>query len=316
MISPPPKARSGGMGPFGYAERARALAADRTPFVVATVIRVRKPASARPGDAALVLQDGTIEGFVGGACAQSTVRSEAIRAMGSGEPVVLKITPGVAAGEQVRSAPGTVEVSNPCLSGGEMEIFLEPVVAPPLVVVHGHGPVAQALVDGASWAGFEATEGTEETCLDGVSAVVVAAHGGDEAGLITQAARAGVAYIGLVASRARGGAVVEATDLDHEARSRVFTPAGLDIGARGPEHIAVSIFAEIVSVLAKNPPAARAPSPEGEGPRHAKDPVCGMVVPPGPPSAALEVSGVTVWFCCKGCLDAYALAPGEYPHTP
>ncbi len=124
----------------GLLERVSALRAERQPFVVATVVRAERPTSAKPGDAALVLADGTVDGFVGGECAEASVRAQALATLASGEPVLLRVTP-----EPAPDVQGTVTVHNPCLSGGTLEIFLEPSVPPPLLVVHGRAPIAAAL---------------------------------------------------------------------------------------------------------------------------------------------------------------------------
>ena len=120
--------------------RAEQLRSTRTPFVLATVVRVERPSSARPGDQALVLPDGTMEGFVGGVCAESTTRAEALRLLAAGEPGMLRITPAGGSDELVG---GLHVVENPCLSGGTVDLFLEPVLPALLVVVLGDGPVAR-----------------------------------------------------------------------------------------------------------------------------------------------------------------------------
>src|SRR3954470_18220339 len=101
--------------------RVQELVADRLPFVQATVVRTARPTSVRPGDSALVLADGTIEGFVGGTCAQASVRLHAARALETGDPVLLRLEPGDEAQDDQRE--GVVVVHNPCLSGGSLEIF-------------------------------------------------------------------------------------------------------------------------------------------------------------------------------------------------
>jgi xanthine dehydrogenase accessory factor len=110
--------------------RARELARQGVPCVIATVVRAQRPASARPGNGAVVLADGTIEGFVGGVCTEQSVRAYSLKAIDSGEPVLLRVLPDAdeRGGESVSREPGTVIVQNPCLSGGAVEIFLEPVV--------------------------------------------------------------------------------------------------------------------------------------------------------------------------------------------
>src|SRR5579872_4218660 len=122
----------------GLLSRAASLRTDRVPFVVATVVRVERPASAKPGDCALVLADGTLYGFAGGECAEATVRSEAASRLTTGESVLLRITPG--AGAPVLG-DGLVVVPNHCLSGGTIDVFLEVVRPPMLILIYGETPI-------------------------------------------------------------------------------------------------------------------------------------------------------------------------------
>ena len=140
------------------AERAeRELIAAGASFVEATVVRAQSPTSVRAGDAAIVRRDGTIEGFVGGACAETSVRLHAMRVLETCEPLLLRILPGEAEGE-AGTGDGAVTVKNPCLSGGALEIFLEPRLPPATIRVVGQSPIAVALADrpcrripGTSW---------------------------------------------------------------------------------------------------------------------------------------------------------------------
>ena len=225
-------------------ERAAALRAARLPFVHARVVRAERPTSAKPGDEALIMADGTVEGFVGGTCAESTVRTQSLAVIESREPLLLRITRSVEPGRV--DPPGTVTVPNHCLSGGALEIFLEPVLPAPVIAVHGDTPIARALLDLGGPAGYHMISFTAAT-LDEASAVVVASHGRDETGPLTAALAAGVPYVGLVASHRRGAAVVASLAVDPADQERVRAPAGLDIGARTPEQVALSILAEIVA---------------------------------------------------------------------
>ena len=242
------------------AGRTDALTASRTPFAVATVVRRQRPSSVRPGDSAVVLADGTIEGFVGGACAEESVRLHALRVLETGEPLLLRIVPGEVEGP---AQEGAVTVSNPCLSGGALEIFLEPHVPAPRLVIVGNTPIALALSRLASEVGFDAYMGTvlSHAFADDDAAVVVASHGHGEEEALEAALATAVPYVGLVASRVRGAAVRESLDAD---TTRLRTPAGLDIGARTPEEVALSILAEIVAVRSHlaphRPPAEPAPA--------------------------------------------------------
>jgi xanthine dehydrogenase accessory factor len=187
------------------ARRVAAREEKRVAFVHATVVRAGRPASVRAGATALVLGDGTIEGFVGGHCAEPSVRLHALRVLETGEALLLRIEPRDGTGT---TTEGAVTEHNPCLSGGALEIFLEPHVPAPRILVVGETPIAHALAS---------------------------------------ALEAGVPYVALMASRKRGEAVVADLDVDDADRARVHTPAGLDIGARTPGEVALSILAEIVA---------------------------------------------------------------------
>jgi xanthine dehydrogenase accessory factor len=223
--------------------RADELASSRVAYVVATVVRRQRPSSVRPGDSAIVLGDGAIDGFVGGACAEESVRLHALRVLETGEPLLLRIVPG---DDDAPAQEGAVTVSNPCLSGGALEIFLEPRLPAPRIAIVGDTPIARALARIAREAGFDpARSGTDPfLAADDDAAVVVASHGHGEEAALEAALASAVPYVGLVASRARGAAVRESLTGDV---TRLRTPAGLDIGARTPEHVALAILAEIVA---------------------------------------------------------------------
>jgi xanthine dehydrogenase accessory factor len=239
--------------------KADQLRTGRTPFVLATVVRAERPTSAKPGDRALVLADGTLEGFVGGSCAESTVRSQSLRLLASGESTLLRITPTDE--PAVLTVEGTVTVNNPCLSGGTLDIFLEAMLPPVLVYVYGSGPVAQALVDVGGALGYEVHAAVPDDALPvDLGALVVASHGTDEESVLTAAVHAGVPYVGLVASKRRGAAVLATLDVPP---STVHTPAGLDIGGRTAAEIALSIYAQLVAERPREhtPPVESATGP-------------------------------------------------------
>ena len=227
-------------------ERVQQLRRSRTPFVHATVVRAQHPTSAHTGDQAILLSDGTIEGFVGGQCAQSSVRKAALGALQAGESVLLRVLPD---GEvQFPEAPGACVVVNPCLSGGALEIFLDPQVPAPLVRICGATPIAEALAAMTATLGYEVHRDGDAD-LAHAAAVVVATHGGPEAEMIRAALDAGVGYVGLVASKVRGDAILDGLALTDAERRRVHTPVGLPIGAKTPAEIAVSILAEVVRAI-------------------------------------------------------------------
>jgi xanthine dehydrogenase accessory factor len=293
-------------------ERVNGLRTGRTPFVLATVVRAERPTSAKPGDCALVLADGTIDGFVGGVCAESTVRLESLRLLHAGESGLLRITPHVSDEDPQE---GVRTVGNPCLSGGTLEIFLEAMIPPVLVTVHGEAPVARALVRVGTALDWDVRAGVDASApiSPDTSAVVVASHGRDEATVLRRALEAGVGYVALVASRRRSAGVLAELAAAGVDGSRVHAPAGLDIGARTAGEIALSVFADIVA----NRPRVALPPPSSvaAGPEIARDPVCGMDVAVTPSSIAVQHAGATVYFCGTGCRQAFLDDPARFP-TP
>jgi len=280
--------------------RAQELRAEGSPFVVATVVRARRPASVEPGTAGLVLEDGTIEGFIGGVCAQHSVRLYSLTAIENGAPLLLRIDPD--GPEQAVSEEGAVTVRNTCLSGGAIEVFLEPVLPEPRVLVAGDSPIAAALRTIGSEVGLEvvAAQDVKDAVLTpapGDLALVVAAHGQDEIAILRAGLEAGVRYVGLVASPKRGAAVIgelRAAGVADELLGRLETPAGIDIGARTPPEVALTIVARIVAVR-------RSHLARSETSATAVDPICGMTVVVAADTPRVEHDGETVWFCCEGC---------------
>jgi xanthine dehydrogenase accessory factor len=291
-------------------DRTSELGSARVPYVHARVVLAERPTSARPGDEALVLSDGTIEGFVGGDCAEASVRAQALATLESGESRLLRLTP-VPEDDQ----PGKVVMHNACLSGGTLEIFLEPHLPAPLVTVVGDAPIARALIELGRHVGFEMRPHDGALPVD-TTAVVVASHGRGEEDVLEAALRAGVGYVGLVASPRRGSAVVASLEVDDELKGRVHTPAGYDIGARTSAEVALSILAEIVSERPR--PAVDVTTRAGLSALPlvtagtAIDPVCGMSVEMVETNLHLDHHGTRVWFCGSGCKRAFAADPAAY----
>src|SRR5262249_36563105 len=281
------------------ARRAEELIGARVAFVGATVVWAQHPTSVRPGDAALVLADGTIEGFVGGTCAQASVRLHAARVLETGEPLLLRLVPGdTQTGEGAAAPEGPVADHNPCLSGGSIELFLEPQLPPPRLIVAGDAPIARALDELARAAGYDVVREdpskVEPQTTD--AAVVVASHGVGEEPVLVKALERGVGYVALVSSDIRGAAVRDALDVAPELRSRLHAPAGLPIRASSPTHIAIAILAELIAEGKAQPAAPVPATAPGARPATAVDPICGMEVLVSDATARLEVGGDTVYF--------------------
>jgi xanthine dehydrogenase accessory factor len=278
------------------------LAAQGRPYVLATVVRVVRPASTRRGDRALVTPDGTLAGWVGGACSEPIVVREALRALADGEPRLVQIGPaGVGAG-----APEDVVVAESrCASEGVVEVLIEPELPGPLLAVLGEGVAGRTLVELARVIGWRVTDQLDPDAP--ADAVVVATMGHGDEDALASALKAGVGYVGLVASARRAAVVLDALreqDMAEEALARVRSPAGRDLGPSTQEEIAVAIQAELVDWR-----HGQAADPSGLAPAEAVDPVCGMTVAAaGAPTAVRD--GVTWYFCSVGCRDHFETTGG------
>jgi xanthine dehydrogenase accessory factor len=304
--------------------RAQELAAEGTAFVTATVVRAQRPTSVKAGDVALVLADGTIEGFVGGVCAQQSVRVYSLKAIETEEALLLRIVPDgpigedPSTGQEVTIENGAATAHNPCLSGGAMEIFLEPVLPAPRVLVVGDTPIAAAVRAFGAELGFDlvAVESEGPEPAPGDLALVVAAHGRDELHTLRRGLDAALPYVGLVASRKRGAGVIDELRADGVAEEQlalIDVPAGIDIGARTPSEIALSILVQIVAIrrgahaaeVTSADGPARVSAPSTSPTRIAVDPICGMTVAAVAGTPSVEHEGETVYFCCEGCKSKF-----------
>ncbi len=284
--------------------RAAELVERRVPFVDATVVRAQHPTSAHPGDAAIVLEDGTIEGFVGGQCVQSSVQTAAMDVLERGKALLLRVLPDD--GVTYPEVDGARTVVNHCLSGGAIEIFLAPRRPAPVAVTVGETPVAAALAQLLPVVGFEVRTVAAVPDLDGVTAVVVASHGHHEEATLAAAVEAGVGYVGLVASSTRGKAVLDSLDLTPDQRSHVRTPVGVDIGATTAQEIALSIAADLVRAVRTEGVTTGSGDASPRVAATAIDPVCGMTVTVTPDTPHVEVDGEDHWFCNPGCAESFA----------
>src|SRR5829696_4064535 len=220
------------------------LAAEGRPYALATVVRVVRPASTRRGDRALVTPDGALAGWVGGACSEPIVVREALRALADGEPRLVRIGPAGAGAD----APGDVVVAESrCASEGVVEVLIEPELPGPLLAVLGEGVAGRTLVQLARIVGWRVTDQLDPDAA--ADAVVVATMGHGDEDALASALKAGVGYVGLVASARRAAVVLEALrerGVAEEDLARVRSPAGRDLGPSTQEEIAVAILAELV----------------------------------------------------------------------
>lgn len=285
-----------GPSPGDLLEQAAELRRQGRPFVLATVVRSVRPASARPGDRALLLGEGRPIGWVGGGCVHTSIEREAARALADGTPRLVRLSPAPAQEEGIVSYPMT------CHSGGTLEIYLEPVLPAPELVILGESPVADALAALAAPLGYRVRTSLEDITTTDAWVVAAAMSSDEDHPTVRAALERGVQYVAMVASRRRAEALLDELRADGMAEDtieRLKAPAGLDIGAATGPEIALSIMAEIVQRRRSRRPAALA------APRTATDPICGMQVDIASAKWTTERDGQMYYFCAPGCRKAF-----------
>jgi xanthine dehydrogenase accessory factor len=301
---------------------AHALAQSGEPFALATVVWCDRPTSAKPGAKAVIQADGTVSGWIGGSCAEPVVVKEALRSLADEQPRFIVLAGEGRAGPGKRE--GVLEYTMTCHSGGSLEIFVEPVLPKPHVLLIGRGPVAETLVKLSQAMDFTVTLVSSEASVERLSQlrvtprtfVVVVTHGTFDEDALDQALRTDAGYVSLVASRKRAGAVIDALrarGVPADRLSRLKAPAGLDIGAVTPGEIAASILGEIVHVC--NEKRERKPAevgPDRVEEVEARDPVCAMSVSIASARYRSEVLGRSYYFCCARCKRVFDQDPARY----
>ncbi len=331
-----------------FLERAAELTRAGQPFALAIVVRAERPTSAQAGAKAIITADGLLTGWVGGSCAQPTVVREALKALHDAQPRFVRLCPP----EKMGAAPqdGVIEVALTCASGGTLEVYIEPHLPQPQLVVVGHLPIAQALarlgkgldysvavmgldvapdrfphadriIDHLDFSGLE---------LPSPAYIVVATHGNYDEEALQGALNTDAAYVALVASKKRAETVIQylrETGLPEARLARLKFPAGLDLGAVTPEEIALSILAEIVQLRRRNlqspitnlkshAGATQPPIPGPQPPTEVIDPVCGMTVEIAAARYTFDYQGQTYTFCSAGCRRAFEKEPERYLVPP
>jgi len=283
-------------------------------FALATVVWRQGPSSSQPGSRAIITAAGELHGWIGGACAEPVVIREAQQVMADGTARLLLLGTPEQFGGGVPDGMTVVPIS--CQSEGALEVYIEPVLPAPHLVIVGDSPMTRTLASLARALGWrtDLVRGPDFTAeaADGRSMVVVATQGHGDEEALEAATAARPAYLGLVGSRRRGATVLgylADRGVPQDQLDRVRVPAGLDLGPTTHQEIAVAILAELVQLRASGALApARSGVPAAEP---AKDPVCGMAVAAGS-SRPVRYEGTDYYFCCTGCRQAFEQDPDAY----
>lgn len=310
-------------------ELAAQLTREGQPFVLATVVWCERPTSAKPGAQAIIQADGRLTGWVGGNCTQPIVLREAKRLLREGgEPLLLRL--GASALDLERQTADGVRVfPMTCASGGALDIYMEPHLPRPQLLLIGDSPIVAALQQLAPTLEFTVSQVDEiavrQAVIDERTFIVVATHGQYDESVLVDALASSATYIGMVSSPRRAATCrdyLRASGLAEEQIARLKAPAGLDIGAYTPEEIAVSILAELVQLRRR--PARSATSDEiaasGEAEDasselqtgEAIDPVCGMTVEIASARHTATHAGSVFYFCCPACKREFEREPERF----
>ena len=241
------------------------MVGDNQPFALATVVRTQNATSAKAGAKAVIRADASVEGWIGGGCVRGAVLKAAAKALADGRPRLIRVGPD----GEVEDADDVDTFTSHCPSGGTAEIFVEPMLPRPALLVMGASPTAQALADVGVAAGFAVTVAAPEADLAAFgeactripgydvadapraaeSFVVVATQGRGDRKALEGAIATGSAYVAFVGSRRKSAklrADLTAAGVDPERVGAVRGPAGLDIGAATPGEIALAVLADVV----------------------------------------------------------------------
>ena len=303
-------------------EEAGELTRRGQPFALATVVWRQGPSSGQQGSRAIITAAGDLRGWIGGACAEPVVIREAQQVITEGMPRLLLLGTPDQFGAAVPDGMTVVPIA--CQSEGALEVYIEPVLPAPHLVVVGRSPMVATLADLSRALGWRTTvldRGAFSAAdVDESSMVVVATQGHGDEDAVEQAVAARPAYLGLVGSAKRGAAVLgylADRGVPQDQLDRVRVPAGLDLGRTSHREIAVAILAELVQLrasgdLVPGPAGAAGAQVADQSAAESIDPVCGMTVAADPSSYPLEHEGVTYYFCCAGCRRSFQEDPAAY----
>ena len=312
-----------------FLSKASELLANHESFAIAVVVRYEAPISGKPGDKAIIFADGKIWGWIGGGCAQPVVVKEALKALRDGQPRLIRISPS--------SPPeqGIVDYTMTCHSGGTLDIYIEPVLPKPHILILGRSPVAAALARlskainyAVSIAAPQAERERFPDC-DHIRAdldlsqikitpqtfVVVSTQGQHDEEALENALCSEASYVSFVASKVKAAKILDylkERGLSSTRLGQLKAPAGLDIHASSPEEIAVSILAEIIQENRSGMAKQKREDERAVARQEAKDPICGMMVDIGEARHKSEFRGNAFYFCCAGCKQKFDKQPEQY----
>ena len=320
-----------------FLEKAKLLNQNNEAYAMAFIIRRLIPSSGKPGDKAIITKEGHIHGWIGGGCTRGIVLKEALLSLKEGKPRTVSISPSAK-----NNLPDHIKTyTMTCQSGGEVDIYIEPVLPKPHIVIFGVSHIGMALSKIAKSMDYEVSaisnkvdknlfpdadhlidlKDVENKPLGKNAYVVVCTQGEGDTEALFKAAEMNPSYLSFVASRKKANAIFsELRDkgLNFDQLKKIKTPAGLDIGAKLPEEVAISILAQIIQDLRSIP---KVTEPKKEEPLIIDNddfyinPVCQIPVQKSTAKHVLQYKEEKVYFCCDGCKVSFEKSPEKYMET-
>jgi xanthine dehydrogenase accessory factor len=307
------------------------LIKEKNPFAIAMVVNRIVPSSGKPGDKAIILQDGTIKGWIGGGCTRGIVLKEALLAIQQGKPRMVSIAPG--SDEVIKH--GVVSYNMTCQSGGAVSIYIEPVLPRPHIIILGKSQIARALCKLGKATGYEITalsKGVEKEAFPDADRlidddqlkpelitantyVIVCTQGENDSQALLQAVHSGGDYISFVSSYRKANSIyneLKKLGVTVEELKRIKTPAGLNINAKLPEEVAISILAEIISHLREDKKEGKGSESKLNMDEYFINPVCNIPIQKSTAKHVIPYKGKDYFFCCDGCKVSFEKDPEKY----
>ena len=316
-----------------FLHKTQSLYQNKEPFAIAFVVNREVPSSGKPGDKAVITKDGKITGWIGGGCTRGIVLKEALEAINTGKPRLVKISPN----GKVESSPGVNAYPMTCHSGGSVELYIEPVLPKPQLLVMGKSNVAMALAKlgkamdypvtvaakSIDKTGFGAVDkiiekGLKKGDVNSNTCIVVCTQGENDEDALEQALKSNAPYIAFVASMRKANAIfttLRQRGITFEQLKKIKTPAGLNINAKLPEEVAISILAQIIEFIRKEDtemPALKKDNKPMEMDDLFINPVCNVPVQKSTAKHVIKYKKKDYYFCCDGCKVSFEKEPAKY----
>ncbi len=321
-----------------FLQTANTLNQGNQAYATAIIVRRKIPSSGKPGDKAIITEDGQIHGWIGGGCTRGIVLKEALLSLQDRKPRMVHISP-----DAIQAyGPSTKLYTMTCQSGGEVEVYIEPVLPKPQILIFGTSHIAMALAKISKAMEYQVEvvmsstdvnvfpEADKLVALDEFEVsetpranqyVVVCTQGERDAEALYKALGMGSSYLAFVASRKKANSIyaeMRQMGATFDQLKTIKTPAGLDIGAKTPHEVAISILAEIIQDFRSESADTEETTAEQKVAKTMQDgdyyinPVCQVPVLKSAAKHVLEHQGEKVYFCCDGCKVSFEQQPDKY----